>query len=70
MAMQVDDEGWAELRDLYSATLQQAYKIKQQARERLTEAGTTGTSVVAFSTFFELPLDRVIPRTFDWVPPS
>jgi hypothetical protein len=29
-----------------------------------------GTSVLVFATFFELPLERVIPRTFDWVPPS
>jgi DNA-binding transcriptional ArsR family regulator len=70
MAMQVDEEGWAQLSDLYSATLQEAYKIKAQARERLTEAGETGTSVLAFTTFFELPLERVTPRTFDWVPPS
>jgi hypothetical protein len=70
MAMQVDEEGWTELRDLYSATLKEAYRIKGQARERLTEAGETGTSVLAFTTFFELPLERVIPRTFDWVPPA
>jgi DNA-binding transcriptional ArsR family regulator len=70
MAMQVDEEGWTELRDLYSATLHEAYRIKRQARERLTESGATGTSVLAFTTFFELPLDRVLPRTFDWVPPS
>jgi DNA-binding transcriptional ArsR family regulator len=70
MAMQVDEEGWSDLRDLFKATLEQAYEIKRQSRERLTEAGATGTSVLAFNTFFELPLDRVIPRTFDWVPPS
>lgn len=70
MAMQVDEKGWAELSDLYRATLEAAYKIKAQARERLTEAGETGTSVLAFTTFFELPLERVTPRTFDWVPPS
>jgi DNA-binding transcriptional ArsR family regulator len=70
MPMQVDEEGWAELSDLFNATLQEAYRIKAQARERLTEAGVTGTSVLAFTTFFELPLERVTPRTFDWVPPS
>lgn len=25
--------------------------------------------MIAFNTFFELPLERVIPRAFDWVPP-
>ncbi|HEY2479778.1 MAG TPA: winged helix-turn-helix domain-containing protein [Solirubrobacterales bacterium] len=70
MPLQVDDEGWDELRDLYERTLREAYAIRQKAGDRLTEAGMKGTSVIAFSTFFELPLERVLPRTFDWVPPS
>jgi DNA-binding transcriptional ArsR family regulator len=70
MAMQVDEKGWAELGALYSATLKEAYRIKAEARERLTKAGEAGTSALAFNTFFELPLERVAPRTFDWVPPS
>jgi DNA-binding transcriptional ArsR family regulator len=70
MPLQVDEEGWTELRDLYENTLRAAYKIKRESGDRLTAAGMRGTSVLAFTTFFELPLDRVIPRTFDWVPPS
>ncbi len=70
MALQVDEDGWTELRDLYESTLRQLYRIKRDAGERLTEAGMSGTSVLAFNTFFELPLERVIPRTFDWVAPS
>jgi DNA-binding transcriptional ArsR family regulator len=70
MPLQVDEEGWKDLRDLYEETLRAAYRIKRESGDRLTEAGMTGTSVLAFTTFFELPLERVIPRTFDWVPPS
>lgn len=70
MTMQVDEEGWAELRDLYKNTLSEAYRIKREAQERLIKDGMKGTSVLAFNTFFELPLDRVLPRTFDWLPPS
>jgi DNA-binding transcriptional ArsR family regulator len=70
MPMQVDEEGWQELRELYNNTLREAYRIKRQAQERLTETGTPGTSVLTFNTFFELPPERVLPRSFDWVPPS
>jgi DNA-binding transcriptional ArsR family regulator len=70
MAMQVDEKGWAELGELFSATLKEAYRIKAESRERLTETGEAGTSALAFTTFFELPLERLTPRTFDWVPPS
>lgn len=70
MPLQVDEDGWAELRDLYEDTLRAVYEIKRDSGERLTKAGMRGTAVLAFTTFFELPLDRVIPRTFDWVPPS
>lgn len=70
MPLQVDEAGWKELRDLYQDTLREVYRIKQVSGDRLTEGGMRGTSVLAFNTFFELPLDRVIPRTFDWVPPS
>jgi DNA-binding transcriptional ArsR family regulator len=69
-ALQVDEDGWAELREQFWSHLQEVERIKREARERLTETGMRGTSVVAFNTFFELPLERVIPRTFDWVPPS
>jgi DNA-binding transcriptional ArsR family regulator len=70
MPLQVDEAGWSEMRDLFESTLRQLYKIKRDAGDRLTEDGVKGTSVLAFSTFFELPLDRVIPRTFDSVTPS
>ena len=69
-ALQVDDEGWDELRDRYCEHLKEIERIKRLSRERLAAAETRGTSVVAFDTFFELPLERVAPRTFDWVPPS
>jgi DNA-binding transcriptional ArsR family regulator len=68
--LQVDEEGWTELRDQFWSHLQEIERIKQEAGDRLAETGMRGTSVVAFNTFFELPLDRVAPRTFDWVPPS
>jgi len=68
--LQVDEEGWAELRDHFMDHLEEVERIKREAGERLAEAGARGTSVVAFDTFFELPLERVAPRTFDWVPPS
>jgi DNA-binding transcriptional ArsR family regulator len=70
MPLQVDEEGWSELREAYETLLRSLYRIKRDSAERLTETGATGTSVLAFSTFFELPPERVIPRTFDWVPPS
>jgi DNA-binding transcriptional ArsR family regulator len=70
MPLQVDEEGWTELRDLFESTLREAYRIKRESRDRLTEQGVRGTSVVAFTTFFELPLERVTPRAFDWVTPS
>jgi DNA-binding transcriptional ArsR family regulator len=70
MALQVDEEGWSELRDLFENTLRQMYEIRREAGGRLAEAGMKGISVLAFSTFFELPLDRVMPRTFDSVTPS
>lgn len=68
--LQVDEEGWAELRDLFDSVLRQIYEIKRDAGDRLTEGGMKGISVLAFNTFFELPLDRVMPRTFDPVTPS
>jgi DNA-binding transcriptional ArsR family regulator len=68
--LQVDEEGWAALRDQFLDHLHEIERIKREASERLAETGMRGTSVVAFDTFFELPLERVIPRTFDWVPPS
>jgi DNA-binding transcriptional ArsR family regulator len=68
--LQVDEEGWSELRDLFESTLRQLYEIKREAGDRLTEGGIKGTSVLAFNTFFELPLDRVMPLTFDAVTPS
>jgi DNA-binding transcriptional ArsR family regulator len=70
MPLQVDEAGWSEMRDLFESTLRQLYKIQQEAGDRLTEGGMKGTSVLAFNTFFELPLDRVMPRTFDSVTPS
>jgi DNA-binding transcriptional ArsR family regulator len=70
MPLQVDEDGWAELHDLYEGTLREAFRIRREARDRLTAGGVTGTSVIAFTTFFELPLERVAPRTFDWVSPS
>jgi DNA-binding transcriptional ArsR family regulator len=70
VTVQVDDDGWTELRDQYCDHLQQVERIKRESRDRLAEAGMRGTSVVGFSTFFELPLERVAPRTFDWVSPS
>jgi DNA-binding transcriptional ArsR family regulator len=70
MPLQVDEEGWSELRDLFESTLRQIYGIKRAAGDRLTEGGMKGTSVLAFNTFFELPLERVMPRTFNQVTPS
>jgi DNA-binding transcriptional ArsR family regulator len=70
ITVQVDEDGWAELRDQFWNHLQEIERIKREARERLAETGMRGTSVLAFNTFFELPLERVAPRTFDWVPPS
>jgi DNA-binding transcriptional ArsR family regulator len=68
--MQVDEEGWEELRDQFWNHLKEVERIKSEASERLDETGARGTSVAVFDTFFELPLERVAPRTFDWVPPS
>jgi DNA-binding transcriptional ArsR family regulator len=70
MPLQVDEAGWSEMRQLFESTLRELYKIKQEAGDRLTEEGMKGTSVLAFTTFFELPLDRVLPRTFGSVTPS
>ncbi|HEY2054386.1 MAG TPA: winged helix-turn-helix domain-containing protein [Solirubrobacterales bacterium] len=70
MPLQVDDDGWKELRDLYENTLREVYRIKRESGDRLTEGGMRGTSVLAFSTFFELPSNRVIPRNFNWLSPS
>ena len=70
MPMQVDEQGWTEVRDLYESTLRELYRIKREAGDRLTETGVNGTAILTFCTFFELPLERVTPRTFDWVPPS
>jgi DNA-binding transcriptional ArsR family regulator len=69
-ALQLDEQGWDELRDLYESTLEQIGEIKEASGDRLSEASVRGTSVIAFNTFFELPLERVAPRTFPWVPPS
>jgi DNA-binding transcriptional ArsR family regulator len=70
MPLQVDEAGWSELRDLYESTLHQIYAIKQEAGDRLVAAGMKGTSVLTFNTFFELPLERVMPNTFNQVTPS
>ncbi len=69
-AVQVDEEGWDELREQYAEHLKEIERIKGVAKERLAETGMRGTSAIAFNTFFELPLERVAPRTFAWVPPS
>jgi DNA-binding transcriptional ArsR family regulator len=70
MPLQVDEEGWSEMRDLFEATMRRLYEIKRDAGDRLVEGGMKGTSVLAFNTFFELPLDRVMPLTFEAVTPS
>jgi DNA-binding transcriptional ArsR family regulator len=70
MPLQVDEDGWSEIRDLFEDTLRQLYEIKREAGDRLTEGGMKGISVLAFNTFFELPLDRVMPLTFEAVTPS
>jgi DNA-binding transcriptional ArsR family regulator len=70
MPLQVDEEGWSQLRDLYESTLRQIYEIKREAGDRLVADGVKGTAVMTFNTFFELPLERVMPRTFDQVAPS
>jgi DNA-binding transcriptional ArsR family regulator len=70
IALQVDEDGWTELREQFWSHLEEIERIKRVAGERLADTGARGTSVVAFNTFFELPLERVAPRTFDWVPPS
>jgi DNA-binding transcriptional ArsR family regulator len=70
MPLQVDEEGWSEVRDLFEDTLRRLYEIRQEAGDRLDDAGVKGISVLAFNTFFELPLDRVMPLTFDAVTPK
>ncbi|HVX34245.1 MAG TPA: winged helix-turn-helix domain-containing protein [Solirubrobacterales bacterium] len=70
LPVQVDEEGWGELRDLYWNHLQEIQRIKREAGERLAEAGKKGTPVLTFNTFFELPEERVAPRTFHRLPPS
>jgi len=68
--MQVDEAGWTEVRKLHDHMLKELYRIKQEAGDRLDESGTNGAPILAFSTFFELPANRVIPKRFNWLPPS
>jgi DNA-binding transcriptional ArsR family regulator len=68
IALQVDEDAWIELRDLYWNHLQEIERIRQEARERLAEAGMKGTPAIAFNTFFELPEERVAPADIELGP--
>lgn len=68
--MQVDEAGWTEVNRLYDQLLTELYRIKKESGDRLDEAAEKGVPVLAFSTFFELPANRVIPRHFNWLPPA
>jgi len=68
--MQVDEAGWTEVNRLYDQMLTELYRIKKEAGDRLDETGAKGAPVLAFSTFFELPANRIIPRHFNWLPSS
>jgi hypothetical protein len=68
--MQVDEVGWTEVHSLYDHLLTELYRIKRESGDRLDETGEKGAPVLAFSTFFELPPNRIIPRNFNWLPPS
>ena len=52
--MRVDEEGWAELRDLHEETLERIMKVQEAAADRLGETDA-GFPVVAFNTVFEMP---------------
>jgi DNA-binding transcriptional ArsR family regulator len=63
--MQVDEVGWKEVNRLYDQLLAELYRVKRESGDRLAAAGAKGTPVLAFSTFFELPANRIIPRHFN-----
>jgi hypothetical protein len=65
--MQVDEAGWTEVNQLYDNLLTELYRIKKESGDRLDDTGEKGAPVLAFSTFFELPANRVIPRHFNWL---
>lgn len=68
--MQVDEAGWTEVHSLYDHLLAELYRIKRESGDRLDETGEKGAPILAFNTFFELPANRIIPRNFNWLPPS
>lgn len=51
----VDEEGWKALRDLFAGTLDQVLEIQAECAERLGGTEDSGTPVIAFNTFFEMP---------------
>jgi DNA-binding transcriptional ArsR family regulator len=67
--MQVDETGWTEMNRLYDQMLAELYRIRQESGDRLDESGDEGRPVLAFSTLFELPTNRVIPRRFPLLAP-
>lgn len=56
LSMKLDKAGWAELCSLYESTRREADRIEAEAVERLAETGLRGDTVLAFNTFFAMPL--------------
>ena len=52
--MRVDEDGWAEMRDLFEQTLEQIFTIQSKSADRMGEK-EAGIPIVAFNTFFEMP---------------
>jgi DNA-binding transcriptional ArsR family regulator len=67
--MQVDEAGWTEVNQAFDQLLAELYRIKRESGDRLDETGDKGAPILAFSTFFGLPANRIIPRHFNWLAP-
>jgi DNA-binding transcriptional ArsR family regulator len=67
--MQVDEAGWTEVNRAFDQLLAELYRIKRESGDRLDETGEKGVPILAFSTFFGLPANRIIPRDFNWLAP-
>ena len=53
--LQVDEAGWAKLREIHGATLSATMQVQRECADRLRESGEPGVSVRSLQTLFEMP---------------
>jgi DNA-binding transcriptional ArsR family regulator len=60
--LRLDQEGWDEIRDLYTATLETTMAIAARSADRLEEGGSAGFKAMAVTMLFEMPPESDAPE--------